>query len=96
MDSAIACAQNHGLPEGDLHPPREPRARWAMVAKYREAWSRLMLTPAPDEQSVASQLKAGKYERTDLKPERIERAIAADVEFLQNHPTRRGGRKPAN
>jgi hypothetical protein len=99
LDGAISLVQNHGLPEGELHPPREPGVWLALVAKYREAWVRLMLTPAPTMLEVAwkgAQLKAGNYEYTDLKPERIERAIADDVEFLKTHPTRRGGRKPAN
>jgi hypothetical protein len=38
-----------------------------------------------------AQLKTGHHKHTDLKPERIERAIADDVEFLRSHPTRRGG-----
>jgi hypothetical protein len=37
--------------------------------------------------------KHGDHKYTDIKPERIERAIAEDVEFLRSHPTRRGGRR---
>jgi len=51
-----------------------------------------MLTPAPDMQSVTwkrAQLKAENQKHTGLKTERIERAIADDVEFLKAHPTRR-------
>jgi hypothetical protein len=92
MDGAISRVQNHELPEGKLHPIREPGHYWALIAKYREAWARLMLTPAPDMLSVTwkrAQLEAGNYQYTDLKPERITRAIADDVEFLRTHPTRR-------
>jgi hypothetical protein len=67
---------------------------WTLVAKWRQAWARLMLTPAPDMLSVTwkrAQLKAGCHKHTDPKPERIERAIADDVEFLKAHPSRRGG-----
>jgi hypothetical protein len=66
----------------------------ANLAKYREAWARLMLTPAPDARVVVwkrAQLKAGHHKHTDLKPKRIEHAIVDNVEFLRSHPTRRGG-----
>ena len=36
-----------------------------------------------------AELKAENHKHTDLKSERIERAIADDVEFLKTHPTRR-------
>jgi hypothetical protein len=94
MDTAISLVQNCGAPEGDLHPPRDPKGYWTLVANWREAWARLMLTPAPDMLSVTwkrAQLKAGYHKHTDLKPERIERAIADDIEFLKAHPSRRGG-----
>jgi hypothetical protein len=92
MDSAISRVQNHDTPEGELHPIYNPQNHWAMIAKYREAWARLMLTPAPDMSRVAwkrAQLKAQNHKHTDLKAERIERAIVDDVEFLKAHPTRR-------
>jgi hypothetical protein len=36
-----------------------------------------------------AQLRAESHRYTDVKPERIERAIADDVAFLEAHPTRR-------
>ena len=81
--------------KGELHPTRNPKDYWQLVVKYRQAWARLMLTPAPDMQSVTwkrAQLKAEHHKHTDLKAERIERAIDDDVEFLKAHPSRRGGR----
>jgi hypothetical protein len=92
MDSAISRVQNFGTPEGDLHPTRNPKDYWTLVEKWRKAWARLMLTPAPDMLSVRwkrAQLKARNHKHTDLKTERIEQAIADDVEFLKAHPTRR-------
>jgi hypothetical protein len=92
MDSAIFRVQNHGLPEGELHPEFNPRDHSRLLAKYREAFVRLMLTPAPTAREVIwkrAQLKAGHHKHTDLKTERIERAIADDVEFLKAHSTRR-------
>ncbi len=96
MDSAISRVQRHETPEGNLHPIREPKDYWGLVANYRIAWARLMLTPAPDMRSVTwkrAELKAEKHKHTDLKTERIERAIADDVEFLKTHPTRRSGKQ---
>jgi hypothetical protein len=48
MDSAIFRVQNHGLSEGELHPEFNPQDHWRLLAKYREAFVRLMLAPAPD------------------------------------------------
>jgi len=54
--------------------------------------------PAPTAREIEwkrATFKAGDHEYTDVKPERIELAIAADVEFLKTHPTRkRGGITP--
>jgi hypothetical protein len=96
MESAISRVQNCSAPEGEMHPTRDPKDDWTLVQKWREAWARLMLTPAPDMRSVAwkrAQLKAGNHEHTDLKPERIERAIADDLAWLAAHPTRRSAGK---
>jgi hypothetical protein len=92
MDSAISRVQHCEAPEGKLHPTREPRDYWTLVEKYRLAWCHLMLTPAPDMRSVTwkrAQLKAENQKYTGLTAERIEQAIAEDVEFLKSHPTRR-------
>jgi hypothetical protein len=92
MDTAISRVQNCDAPEGNLHPVREPKDYWRLVANYRIAWARLMFTPAPDMLSVTwkrGQLKAGHHKHTDLTTERIERAIADDIAFLKAHPTRR-------
>jgi hypothetical protein len=94
MDGAISHVQRCGAPEGELHPIRDPKDYWTLVKKWREAWVRLMLTPAPDMRSVTwkrAELKRGWHKHTDLKAERIERAIVDDVEFLKAHPSRRGG-----
>jgi hypothetical protein len=53
MHNAIARAQSHGLPEGDLHAPIDHGEFHRLCAKWRQAWARLMLTPAADMLSVA-------------------------------------------
>jgi hypothetical protein len=96
MNDAIARIQRHDSPEGKLQPAYKHEDHWNPLAEYREAWARLMLTPAPDMLSVTwkrPQLKPGYHKHTDLKPERIERAIADDVEFLRSHPTRQSRKR---
>jgi hypothetical protein len=89
--AAIERAQIHDLPEGKNHPPRDPNERWVMLANLRQAIAQQLLTPAPDTAAIAwkkAALAGGDHEYTDVKPERIERAIADDVAFLTSHPTR--------
>jgi hypothetical protein len=99
MHSAISILQNFGAVEVERYPFIEPESHGDLVKKYRLAWSKLMLTPAPGSNQVRwkrMQLAAGHYEYTGLKPERIEQAIDADEEWLKAHPVRKGGRKPSN
>ena len=54
-----------------------------------------MLTPAPTAREITwkrAELKAERHKHTDLKTERIEQAIADDVEFLRAHPARRSSK----
>jgi hypothetical protein len=99
MHTAISCMQNFGAVEGDLYPIVEVEDHGTLVNKYRLAWCKLMLTPAPNTGYVRwknMQLIAEKWKYTGLPPERIEQAIAADEEWLKAHPLRKGGRKPSN
>lgn len=71
----------------------DPRQnRWLLLDQWRGALVKQMLTPAPDIAAVnwkRMQLRAGRYRFTDVKPERLQRAIDADVEWLAAHPTRK-------
>jgi hypothetical protein len=92
FEDAISCAQNNDAPEGRSHPPHDHDDRWAILGKYREAVAQQLLTPAPDTAAIAwkrAALKSGQHEYTDVKTERIERAIADDLAFLAAHPVRR-------
>jgi hypothetical protein len=63
-----------------------------IVATWRASLVKQMLTPAPDVGAVTwkkAALQGGQHRHTDVKPERLERAIADDVAFLDAHPTRR-------
>jgi hypothetical protein len=73
-------------------PPCNPDDRWAILAKYREAVARQLLTPAPNAAAIAwkrAELKGRQHKYAGVKTERIERSITLDVEFLAAHPTRR-------
>jgi hypothetical protein len=99
MHSSISCMQNFGASEGDRYPFIEPEEHGTLVNKYRLAWCKLMLTPAPNSGHVRwkrMQLIAENWKYTGLSPERIEQAIAADVEWLEAHPVRGSKRKPSN
>jgi hypothetical protein len=63
----------------------------SLVDTWRAALVKQLLTPAPDAGAVAwkrTQVRAENYRCTDVKPERIERAIADDVAFLEAHTRR--------
>jgi hypothetical protein len=97
MHTAISCMQNFGCVEGDRYEFAPDESHGTLVNKYRLAWCKLMLTPAPNSGYVRwkrMQLIAKNYEHTGLSPERIEQAIDADVEWLNAHPVRGNKRKP--
>jgi hypothetical protein len=90
--TALSSAQTHGVADANKHPSTENENRFLMVDNWRASLMKQVLTPAPDAVAVAwkrAQLRAENYLYADVKPERIERAIADDVEFLRTHPTRR-------
>jgi hypothetical protein len=91
FEDAISRVQRMGTPEGRSHPPNDHDDRWAILAKYREAVAQQLLTPAPDTGAITwkrAALKSGQHQYTDVKTERIERAIADDLAFLAAHPVR--------
>jgi hypothetical protein len=92
FEAAVSWAQRMELPEGRSHPAVDEGNRMPMVGRYRAALVKQLLTPAPDANSVKWKqmaLARGQHRYTDVKPERIERAIADDLAFLAAHPVRR-------
>lgn len=92
MHSAIRSAQLAGLPEGDNHQTVEDWHWHPIIDGYRKAIAELLLTPASTLLNVAWKQKAFAAEQhkyTDLSSERVEAAIARDLKFLAEHPTRR-------
>jgi hypothetical protein len=93
LHHAIWLAQDMETPEGRAHPAINDEDRYPLVEKWRAAFVRQLLTPAWDAASVAwKQTKLASerkgYYSLDVKPERIERAIADDLAFLAAHPVR--------
>ena len=64
----------------------------AIPTLWREALVKQMLTPAPDVAAInwkRTQIRAAQYRHIGVKSERLQRAIDADVEWLEAHPTRK-------
>jgi hypothetical protein len=98
FDDAVSWAQRVGVLEGSFHPAVNSDHRGPNVARYRAALVNQLLTPAWDVASVKwkqQALAGGQHRYTDVKPERIERAIADDLEFLAAHPVRRSDSEAA-
>ena len=96
MEGAISSVQSHNAPEGNLHPKRKREDHWIVLAKYRAAIMQQLLTPASTAAEIAwkrAAFKSGQHRFTDVTPERIERAVADDVEFLKGHPVRQSRKR---
>jgi hypothetical protein len=95
---ALEWAQRERIPDALTRPAIEENG-WSLVGQWRDALMQLMLTPAATMANVEwkrAKLRAGQHVYTDIKVERLERAIAADVAFLTAHPARKpskGGAK---
>jgi hypothetical protein len=86
------------IPEARYHPIVNSKDRYPMVGRCHEALVKQILTPAPDAASVKRKQMAlvrGQHRYTDVKPERIERAVADDLAFLAAHPVRQSNRRSA-
>jgi hypothetical protein len=67
--------------------------RIGLVAIWREAIAKQLLTPAPDLGAVTwkrTKLKGRDFDQLPINAARAEQAIADDLAFLAAHPTRRG------
>jgi len=92
--SALSTAQDHGFGDAKSFPPCDDSgsSRIVLVDLWRAALVAQMLIPAPDVAAVnwkRAQLQAENYRYSGAKPERLQRAIEADVEWLEAHPTRK-------
>lgn len=89
LESAVRIAKMHGLKEARAQIETGPEARYSMLASYREALGKQLLTPAHDVASVNwKRRKLSKLTYIDVKKEVVEKSIADDIAFLDAHPTR--------
>jgi len=97
LEHAINQVQHLGVEEGRLHPPFDPKDRWIVLDRYREAIAKQLLTPAPDTMSVkwkqAALAQEGRRLHDSVTAAQIERVIAKDTAFLAAHPIRQSNRR---
>jgi hypothetical protein len=90
--SALQSAQGWGVENANSYPKIEKGAYWALLDDWRAALVDQMLTPAPDQGTVAwkrAKLKSEHWQYFDVKLERLEQAIEADARWLAAHPTKK-------
>jgi hypothetical protein len=92
--SALSIAQDRNIADANSYPKIIGYGEgWSvLVDSWRNALVQQMLTPAPDMGAInwkRAQLRSGQHAYTKVKPERLQQAIDADVEWLKDHPTRR-------
>jgi hypothetical protein len=90
--SALEFAQKWGLADSGSFPPAADENRISLVEMWREAVVKQLLMPAPNVAAVAwkrAKLSGRDFRYLPVKPDRVERAIADDIAFLDAHPTRR-------
>ena len=92
--SALSSAQSWNVPGANSYPKCTDwdDSRVPLVDLWRDALVKQMLTPAPDIGAVnwkRAQLRGGQHRFTAVKPERLQRAIDADAEWLKAHPARK-------
>jgi hypothetical protein len=89
--TSLQIAQSWSVP-GSAEYPRCDDNRGEKVTAWRTALVEQMLTPAPDQGAVTwkkAQLRAGQHRHVGVKDETLQRAIDADVEWLEAHPSRK-------
>jgi hypothetical protein len=92
----VSRVQDLDMPEGHNHPTVKSDDRWPLLDNWRAAIGKQLLTPAPDAAAVKWKqltLAGDQHRYTGVKSERIERAIADDLEFLAAHPVRQSRRR---
>jgi hypothetical protein len=90
--SALEFAQSHNVADSQKFPSAEGENRFVLVDLWRTALVKQILTPAPDVGAVAwkrAQMRAENYLYSGVKPERLQCAIDADVEWLEAHPSKK-------
>jgi hypothetical protein len=94
-NSALSSAQSWGIADSVKFPAADNNeSRWKLVDTWREAVVKQLLTASPDLAAInwkRAKLASRDFAHLPTKVERIERAIAEDMEWLAAHPTKRTG-----
>jgi hypothetical protein len=91
-DAALKTAQMWSIPGAEKYPDVADGCLGAgmpLVDDWRIALVQQILTPAPDQGAVNSkkvQLRAGQHRHVGVKDAKLQRAIDADVEWLNSTP----------
>jgi hypothetical protein len=90
--AALEWAQKREIADSASFPSAAKEDRGALVRLWRDAVAKQLLTPAPDVGAVTwkrAKLEGRDFSYIGIEQDRVERAIADDVAFLEAHPTRR-------
>jgi hypothetical protein len=90
---AAGFAAKLGVDEGKIYA-KQSESRDTIVAAWREAMAVQIQTPAPDLAAVASKRHLAARSHLPITADEIAKAIEADEQWLQAHPTRRSKRVP--
>jgi hypothetical protein len=85
---AVKRVKGLNVKEARAQPEVSHESRWSILESYRDALGRHLLTPAPDVASVNWKQRHQLRRAFGVNKERVEKAIAEDVAFLDAHPTR--------
>jgi hypothetical protein len=91
---ALELGQMYGTGDAVTYASAVHGERFVLVDLWRAAIVTQILTPAPDLGAVAwkrTALKRGDHHYVAVAPEALHKAIADDVQWLKDHPTRRAG-----
>jgi hypothetical protein len=89
---ALTVAQSAGIKEGAGDKGDHPGDRDLSLRMWRNAIAAQMLTPAPDMGAITwkrGQLRGRQWRWTSTTDKQVERAIADDVAWLEQHPTKK-------
>jgi hypothetical protein len=89
---ALSAAQYAGIKEAADDKGDHRNDRNLSVQKWRDAVAAQMLTPAPDMGAITwkrGQLSDRQWRWTSVTDKQVERAIADDVTWLEQHPTKK-------
>lgn len=90
--NSLETARNAGIADALKYPEVLSVDRWDLVRAWRVSLVVQLLTPAPTLNDVTWKqrvLASGDLKHCDVPPERVQKAIDADIAFLAAHPTKK-------